>query len=620
MKRWRAFFAGPGAGWASQPWRLALFGGCGLTAFWFGFVAKTAAEAGELIQQYGYYAMAATFGWWLVALFRLRRAGGDGSFPSRHWWRTHRAVGGVIAGFTLVAWLTMPYSYKVLYDEIVLQTTAWSIHYFREFGTMWRGYQVEGVFHALGVYVDKRPFFYPFVVSLVHDLTGYRVANAFVLNTLLMPVVLGLLYWLLGKVAGGWARWTAFVCFGTSVLLAQNANGSGMEMLNLTMFLLTLGLAVYYLEQPAADRLSALILSCVLLAQTRYESALYVVPAAVVIVEGWRRGRRVVLPPAALVAPLLLIPCGLHNTYLAGTPSLWELRADVPQRFEAKYLAGNLERAAAYFFDFSSQLLSSWWLSVVGFWALGTVLLALGLRKWSWRQAAPAPVVALVFGVAVLGNVGLLMFYFWGQLDDPIVARLILPFTIMMTLAIAWCVEQIPGAWRKTVAAWLIVGALATYLGFGMKAVTYNRTINQLADEIAWEEQWLARQPPAARLIITNKTTLSWVNQGIPSLSIPDARNKADRVQFHLEAGTFQEVLVSQFYRPVNGEGGFVLDPRDELPAAFVLEPLIERQIGGRLLRISRVVSIRLPLKVEPPAPMPAVAGLTVATTESLRR
>ena len=246
------------------------------------------------------------------------------------------------------------------------------------------------------------------------------------------------------------------------------------------------------------------------------------------------------------------------------------------------------------------------------------MVLALVLRKWSWRQAAPAPVVALVFGVAVVGNVGLLMFYFWGQLDDPIVARLILPFTIMMTLAIGWCVGQIPAGWQKRVAGWLMAGALAVYLGFGMKAVTYNRTINQLADEIAWEEQWLARQPPAARLIITNKTTLSWVNQGIPSLSIPDVRNKADRVQFHLEAGTFQEVLVSQFYRPVTGAGGFVLDPRDELPASFVLEPVIERQMGGRLLRISRVVAIRLPAKTEPPASA-LPAALTVATTETAR-
>lgn len=597
MKLLREWFS-RSRGQVRLPWRLVLFAGLGLAAFWLGFVAYSAASAGELIQRYGYYVMAGTFGWWAIAVGRLIR--GFRLSLLAGWVSEHRGGLAVIGAVTLVGFLTIPYSYKVLYDEIVLQTTAWSLHYFREFGTMWRGYEVDGVFHALGVYVDKRPFFYPFVVSLLHDLTGYRLTNAFVLNTLLMPTVLLLLYAFLRKLGERWASWTALVCFGSSVLLAQNANGSGMEMLNLAMFLLTLNLAVYYLEQPEPSRLAALVLTCILLAQTRYESALYVVPAALVILEGWRRTQRVILPPAALAAPLLLIPCALHNTYLAGTPSLWELRADVPQRFELKYVAGNLEHAAAYFFDFTGRLMSAWWLSVIGFWALGTVLLALILRKWSWRGAAPALWGGVIFGGAVLANLALLMCYFWGQLDDPIVARLILPFTVMMALAIAWCVEQIPAAWQKKVAGALMVASLLAYLGFGMRAVTYNRNINQLADEISWEEQWLARQPSASRLIITNKTTLSWMDLGIPALSIPDARNKADRVLFHWEAGTFQEVLVSQFYRPVNAEGGFVLDPRDELPAAYVLEPVIERHIGGRLLRISRVVAIHLPPKPEP--------------------
>lgn len=571
-----------------------LFAGLGLVAFWLGFVHYSAAQAGELIQQYGYYVMAGTFGWWAVALGRLVIRPRT-RLKCVAWVERERVVWGFIAAVTVVGLLTMPYSYKVLYDEIVLQTTSWSLHYFREFCTMWRGHEVDGVFRGMAVYVDKRPFFFPFVVSLIHDLTGYRAANAFVLNTVLMPVVLVLLHGLLRRLASVWAARAALICFGTSVLLAQNANGGGMEMLNLAMFLLSLTLAGHYLEEPTAERLSALVLTCVLLAQTRYESALYVAPAAVVIVEGWRRARRIILPPAAVGAPLLLIPCALHNTYLAGTPSLWELREDVPQRFQAKYVWGNLEHAAAYFFDFSGRLMSSWWLSIIGFWALGTVLVCLVVRRWQWRSAAPSLLVPVVFGVAVLGNVGLLMFYFWGQLDDPIVARLILPFTAMLALAIAWCVQGLPEPWGRRVAVWLMAGAVVTYLGFGLRAVAYNRNINQLSDEIAWEERWLARQPLRARLIITNKTSLSWVNRSISALSVLDARHKALQVSFHLEAGTFQEALVFQYYRPVAADGGFVLDPRDELPAVYVLEPILERMEGGRLLRISRVAEIRLP-------------------------
>jgi hypothetical protein len=59
---------------------------------------------------------------------------------------------------------------------------------------------------------------------------------------------------------------------------------------------------------------------------------------------------------------------------------------------------------------------------------------------------------------------------------------------------------------------------------------------------------------------------------------------------------------VTQYYRPTDPEGGFILEPQDALPPAYALEPLVERQFGGKLLRISRVVVIS-PAKPKTEAP-----------------
>lgn len=53
-------------------------------------------------------------------------------------------------------------------------------------------------------YIDKRPLLYPFLVSLAHDLTGYRVLNAFLVNVALHPLLLGLAWWLARRLAAGW--------------------------------------------------------------------------------------------------------------------------------------------------------------------------------------------------------------------------------------------------------------------------------------------------------------------------------------------------------------------------------------------------------------------------------
>lgn len=584
--------------------RLALFALIAPFAVAYGFLLHSASDAKELLQHFGYFAMTATFLWWLASLVLLaRREPAVRRAFSIEAARRHLPALGLIAVFMAVAWCTVPYSFKVLYDEAVLQSTAFNLHFFREFGTVIRGYEINGVFTSLTVYLDKRPFFYPYLVSLVHDLTGYRVLNAYVLNTVLLPVVLALVYVVTRALGGTRGALVALALFGASPLLAENANGSGMEMLNIAMFLATLGLAIHYLNKPDETRLSALVLTCVLLAQTRYESALYVGCVGVLILEGWRRAGRVVLPLAGLCAPLLLVPSALHNVYLSGTPLLWELNSEVNSRFSGQHLLKNIGHAAAYFYGLSPSLKNAVWLSVAGALAIAWALWGALRHRRAWKSVPPGIIASWVMGLGVAANLGLLMFYFWGQLDDPIVSRLALPMYVMLAVAVAWAVGRCRLDWQPRVGAWLIAGALLGYLAVGLRAIAYNNGLNQLATEMSWEEHWVARRPSVPRLMITNKTGLNWFAQSTAAIAVELARGKAEQVRFHMNAGTFREVLVSQYYRPVGAEGGFVLDPRDALPDSFVLEPLIERQMGGRLLRISRVVEIRLP------RPAPAAAN-----------
>lgn len=584
--------APPPAAAARLPLRLALFGVLAVAAVFFGFVAPDVATARELVQRAGYYTIALTFAWAVVAFVRVAPA----------WWRegpplSRRAALGsglTVLALTLLAVLTVPFSYKVLYDEFVLQNTALNLHQLREVGTTVRGYEIEGVFTALGSYLDKRPYFFAFLVSLLHDLTGYREANAFALNTALLPVVLALAGALARRLMAARAAWAAVVAFGAFSLLAHNAVGAGMEMLNLAMLLVVVLLAVHYLAAPDGARLAALVLAAVLLAQTRYESSLYIAPTALVILEGWRRAGRILLPPAALLAPVLLIPYAWHNTYLSGTPLLWELREGAESRFGVEFLAGNLEHAAAFFFDFSGRIMNSWWLGVAGLPAFAWVVWRAGRGLRGWRHAPAAEFTALVFAGAVTANLGLLMFYYWGALDDPIVSRLSLPFCGVLALSLGWVATQVPERWRERAVLIVAGGALLSYQVSGLRSNAHHGEQNLLLREIAWEADMIAALPPANRLLISNKSPLFWLGRELPAISTGRARWRAEGIKFHLEHHTFQEILVLQTLRPVGAEGGFQIDPADRLPDHYVLEPLTERRFGVRLARISRVREIRL--------------------------
>jgi hypothetical protein len=498
---------------------------------------------------------------------------------------------------------------------MVLQDTAWTMHFFREVGTLVHAYRVEGIFTPVatgttdGTYLDKRPFFFAYLVSLLHDLTGYRPANAFALNTALMPLVLALVYLYARRLAAAPAALAALVVLGTFSLLAHNATGAGMEMLNLTMLLLTLHLAAHWLEAPDEPRLAALVLSVVLLAQTRYESALYVAPVALVVLEGWRRAGRLILPAAAMLGPALLVPYALHSTFLSGSPLLWELRENDAGRFGLQYLYGNLTHAWHYFFNVRELFTNSWWLFGAGFVALGLALVRAGRALPRWRTAPPAGVALAAVGAAVAANLLLLQFYYWGQLDDPIVSRLSLPFAVLLVLCLALAVQR----WTKPgrpVAAVVILGAVLAAFTTGLVANASHTGLNVLGQELAWEARVVAARPPGDRLIVTNKSVLPWYADLVASIQVERARVHAEEVRYLLDQHTFSEVLVLQAWRPVGPEGGFQLEPHDRLPDAYVLEPVAERRFGGHLARISRVVRIDLPAPTvgpgEPPASAPA--------------
>ena len=118
-------------------------GGCG-GGVWFCLGARPSVGAGFCVRRCGCVGVAACF---VGSCGRVRVAPGLGGAarPPSDPGECRRAA-RLIAGCTLVAVLTVPYGYKVLYDEVVLPDTAWTMHFFREVGTLVHAYRMEGMF------------------------------------------------------------------------------------------------------------------------------------------------------------------------------------------------------------------------------------------------------------------------------------------------------------------------------------------------------------------------------------------------------------------------------------------------------------------------------------------
>lgn len=576
----------------------------GVLAVVVGFVSVTPAQAEVMIGAGGYYYILGVFA---LFLFFGKRVWTQSSPGWQEWLGLPLLVLAATSAFAI--WCD-PFKHKILFDEYVLQGTAFHMHATKEFGTVIRAYDIAGTWLPIDTFLDKRPYFFTFLVSLVHDLTGYRLTNAFVVNVALAPVLLALVWWLGLALAGRGPALMAVAMLGTLPLMGQQASGAGMELHNLTMIALVMVLALHYLRSPSDDRLSLLVLGAVLLAQSRYESVIFVVPTAWIIVVGWLRAGRVILPWAAIAAPLLLVPYAWHNRVLSASPLLWQLHEGQTSRFSFKYLAENLEGAWAFFFNFGPNIPNSWYLSTLGFLSLGWAVAA----GWRWvRSPGRAPItpeiwVLVAFGGGIVANLTVLMFYYWSRLDDIMASRFALPMCFLLALLAAMSLRRLE-TWRPVTIRYAAVGLGVWLLIWCIPAIARHTYTSQnlVMQEVEWEHDQLLRRP-GPLLFISNKSSIPFVLWRIPTVINGVGRQRPAQISYHLREGTFKEVIVAQALRPTSPQGAMGVDPDDLMPENYRLEPIAEKRFGGRYARLSRLVSIDevAPRPTKADSPLPA--------------
>jgi hypothetical protein len=572
--------------------RLWLFGLCGLLAFVIARWAIPTGSAVAVVVKCGYWVMllnAVLFGW---ALWRLLRAESVTWRPGKRdlWalilvlavgsmWQAHEERG-----------------FKILADEVLLLGTSMDLHYEREPTYPIRATDVQGPFQVLQGVLDKRPFFFPFLVSLVHDLTGYRPTNPFYVNVVLGFIFLGLIYVIATKISGTrWAGSLAVLLFGGLPLMAQQAAGGGFELLNLVMLLAVLWLACRYAERPDTASMTALCLAVVLLAQTRYESALFILPVGGLVIWGWTRLGKIILPGSVWLTPLFLMPYVLQNRQFDTNSSLWELAGQgsgATTPFSLSYLPDNLGHALAFFFDTSGYQPNSIFFAVVGLVALPLFGIWMMRILRSARENSPTDVAVAVFGLGLLAVNLLFMAYFWGQFDHPVIRRLSLSLHLGMVLAVGIVISR----WVRWRPVWSVACAATVIALFvqGLPAMakrSYERDYTP-GVEMAWRADFMSRQSENDFLFI-DQDSVFWITQHVAATPIKQAQLRREGLAYHLRNHSFSAMYVFQRFSVDEATGRLTIDPEDDLGPGFVCQPVEDRRIATLLIgRISKITAI----------------------------
>ena len=594
-----------------------------------------------LIQQLTYPNVLLAFLLLLTAIYRFHRKEASlKQFLPRDTmaWAAVVAVTGLLL-------LYEPFAFKILYDEILLAVAAELIHFTRLVGVPSMANDYDGSYQFIDIVLDKRPFFFPFLVSLVHDFTGYRYSNVFFLNGFLTFLLLVLVHYLGMLMGGRKGGLIAVVLAGTLPLLAVMANSGNQEILNLVMLCLISVFAYHYLKRPNDRRLVPLVYCLILFFQIRYENGIFLIPFGLLILIGWKKAGRPVLPWPVLISPLFLILPALHSliilrdsgNYFQAGPNGRE------DTFSLGYFHENIGHAGRYLFSVGQKMPNSLVLTLLGLSA--GLLFLLYLLQLS-RRKRETPIRAtlllyLMFGIIL--HLGLIFCFNYGVFDSYLTARLSMPLQLFLILAVPFAVKRFGSRFYLPTAAVALISLYFIFLNLSPESVSTTGLqfmvglIGFLVLGIwCW---WKAVNPANGILILcllylltigmptghahrytqiskSNDAVMAelaflenhteerilWVSSApygallsrVNCLPVSTLQNNPDRFGRYLEDGSFDSIYIIRLYERKKGKDFILVRPFDALDESiYRYEPVQTLKLGmDRRVQIDRLISV----------------------------
>ena len=569
--------------------RLFLFGAVALGALALG-VGVPGQWLAPLLRHSGYYFVLAGFAVWVLLAARNMQG------RWRGFWKRNVPALVLAAGLMSLICLLSPPQFKVLGDEANLVGTSMSMHFEKTTVVPLQGLGLEYYPFDYAGRIDQRPLLFPFVVSLVHAARGYSAFNGMLANAVIGGLLLFVFYlWAAGIFSSRSYGLAGMLLLAACPGFVTWVTASGFEVLNLfyvvAAFYILYRLAQEYSAEestekaggPVSDRgintAELFLLTLVLLAQCRYESALFFVGLAAVLPLLLRRRMIVSYGWPTLLVPLLLLPVVWQRrfTFFHAAVQTGSATHTPEQVFSFGNLAANLPKNLFVLSGLEPGL---------GFLPLVFVAAVIGLVLAAGRLAAGGSARRLENRVtaafALLTVVPLFLVYaafFWGDMSSPMDNRLSLVFLpFLIVPALYWPYRMFAANGRRQ-GSWLVIGLALILLVYYRpvaerqemiqgKSLTYeyNRVLDFLYAHYEPQQEKI--------LIISDRTNFFTIHE-MGSIGFRQAGQQAEQLRY-LDSIYYDTVLVLQRADPETGQ----ILSETRLPGPFTLQSLHRIDVG----------------------------------------
>lgn len=543
--------------------------------------------AGQLIREYGYWIVLAIFTLFLLFLIRL-------SIQDNlllRWIKKNPYALLIIAGLTGFLYVNDWHGFKVLYDEYLLSGTAMNMHFHQQAGL----YEITHVLNneplGFSPFVDKRPIFFPFLLSMAHRLTGYRPDNAVYLNTFLTFLSLSFLYSYVAKLTNRSYGLVAVCLLAGLPLLAENASGCGFEITNLLLINALLLFATLLVEKPDSLRLNLLVFTSLLLANTRYESIIYVCVPCMMVLCLWIKNGKPNLTWIAVGSPLFLILPLLINRINFSPEGL--LQIDPRIFFNFQNIEHNLKHAIVYLFSFHDSGTNSLLLSCLGVLSTSTLFVVIVSRLKQFSKLPPSFIPLIMVSFWIIFSVFIAFMWAWGEWTDPLAARFSLPLHWLWAILIPITFYY---EFRLKKPPLLLIVTTLVFL-FGINYPLRGKQANELkflpAKENAWVIDYLFKHELTEGNLFISSAVYGLQVYRLAAMEPKVANKSPSKVFSTTTYGIYKNIYAIQEIKTDLDKGRETDIWVDPISSDFVLKIVAEKRFRiNQVVRISRITGI----------------------------
>lgn len=205
----------------------------------------------------------------------------------------------------------------------------------------------------------------------------------------------------------------------------------------------------------------------------------------------------------------------------------------------------------------------------------------------------PAQAVLTIFVLGLLVHTALMLCYFWGRWDDPIIRRLSLPAHLLLIIGIIVVWPQLISHRRR----WqILAGVSAVYLmSFTLPSNAMHRYTQQnfAARTANWVERHVQALGDQTAVAIDRNAGLVWILHDKSSVTSQAIVGRPEAFALHFRNHSFQNFFLIQRVVPDVKTGARMVDGGDDFGDAMQLETVEEHAFAPLyLVRLSRIVAV----------------------------